>query len=69
MEKLIMGYQGQEVEVIDHNGRVYRGIIEGIGMNPHRGMFIRDGFRRRFIPFFLIASLFLLGGRRRRRIF
>ena len=71
MENLIMAYQGQEVEVIDHNGRVYRGIIEGIGTNPHRGMFIHDGFRRNFIPFFLIASLFLLSGRgrRRRRIF
>lgn len=34
-----MEYQGQEVEVIDHNGRVYRGIIEGIGNNPHRGIF------------------------------
>lgn len=73
MENLIMGYQGQEVEIIDHNGRVYGGIIEGIGCNPHRGMFIRDGFRRRFIPFSLIAALFLLSGigrgRRRRRIF
>lgn len=71
MENLIMEHQGQYVEVIDHNGRVCRGIIEGIGSNPHRGMFIHDGFRRTFIPFFLIASLFLLGGRgrRRRRIF
>ena len=69
MENLIMQYQGQPVEIIDHNGRVYTGIIEGIGTNPHRGMFFHDGFRRRFIPFFLISSLFLLGGRGRRRIF
>lgn len=65
MENLI----GQDVEVIDHNGRVFRGRIEGIGNNPHRGFFFHDGFRRSFIPFFLIASLFLLSGGRRRRIF
>jgi len=69
MENLIMGYRGQDVEVIDHNGKVYRGRIEGLGTNPHRGIYIYDGFRRSFIPFFLISSLFLLSGRGRRRIF
>jgi hypothetical protein len=65
MQNLVMRYQGQAVEIRDHNGRVHRGMLEGI--DPPRGMFIHDGFRRRFIPFFLIASIFLLSGRRRRR--
>ncbi|WP_081485627.1 hypothetical protein [Bacillus methanolicus] len=65
MGNLIMRYYGQPVEVMDRYGRVHRGVIDGV--NQTRGMFIRSGFRRRFIPFFLIASIFLL--RRRRRIF
>lgn len=65
MHNLVMRHRGQAVEVIERNGRVHRGIIEGV--DPRRGMFIRSGFRRRFIPFFLIAAIFLLS--RRRRIF
>ncbi|MFC3882351.1 hypothetical protein ACFOU2_01930 [Bacillus songklensis] len=59
-----MNYYGEPVEVIDRNGRVYRGVIDGV--NQQTGMFLRTGFRRRFIPFFLIAALFLLRFRRRR---
>ncbi|EKN67708.1 hypothetical protein M670_00316 [Schinkia azotoformans MEV2011] len=65
MHNLVMRHRGQAVEVIERNGRVHRGIIEGV--DPRGGMFIRSGFRRRFIPFFLIAAIFLLS--RRRRIF
>ncbi|WP_044747759.1 hypothetical protein [Bacillus alveayuensis] len=63
MGNLVMKYRGQAVEVIDRDGRVYRGVIDGV--NQQRGMFLRTGFRRRFIPFFLIAAIFLLRGRRR----
>jgi hypothetical protein len=63
MGNLVMKYQGQAVEVMDRDGRVYRGVIDGV--NQQRGMFLRTGFRRRFIPFFLIAAIFLLRGRRR----
>jgi hypothetical protein len=66
MGNLVMNYYGEPVEVIDRNGRVYRGVIDGV--NQQRGMFLRTGFRRRFIPFFLIAALFLLRFRRRRII-
>ncbi|WP_017729219.1 hypothetical protein [Halalkalibacterium ligniniphilum] len=66
MHNLIMQHYGHEVEVRDHDGRVYRGSIDGV--NQTRGMFIRDRFFRRiFIPFFLIASIFSF--RFRRRIF
>ncbi|WP_041089571.1 hypothetical protein [Jeotgalibacillus soli] len=66
MNNLVSRHQGQAVEIRDHTGRIHRGVIEGT--DPPRGMFIRDRFRRRrFIPFFLIASIFLLN--RRRRIF
>ncbi len=67
MNHLIINHFGHEVEVRDHFGRVHRGFIDG--MDPPRGgMFIRDPFfRRRFIPFFLIAAIFLR--RRRRRIY
>jgi small nuclear ribonucleoprotein (snRNP)-like protein len=63
MGNLVMKYRGQAVEVKDRNGRVYRGVIDGV--NQQRGMFLRTGFRRRFIPFFLIAAIFLSRGRRR----
>lgn len=63
MEHLAWAYQGQLVEVRDRDGRVYRGIIDGV--NQRRGMFLRTSpFRRIFIPFFLIASLLLLRPRR-----
>lgn len=61
-------YQGEAVEVRDRQGRVHYGEIEWI--DPRRGgMFLRNRFSRRrfFIPFFLLASIFLL--RNRRRIF
>ena len=56
----LMRFHGQPIEVRDHFGRVHRGIMDGFDPR-RRGVFIRDRFRRRsFIPFFLIASLFLL---------
>lgn len=62
----LMCYQGHPVEVCGHDGRSYWGVIDG--MDPRGGIFLRDRFsRRRFIPFFLIAAIFLL--RNRRRIF
>jgi hypothetical protein len=64
VQNLVRRYQGEPVEVIDRNGRVYRGVIDGV--NPQSGMFLRTGFGRRFIPFFLIAAIFLLRFRRRR---
>ncbi|MFC3882366.1 hypothetical protein ACFOU2_02015 [Bacillus songklensis] len=64
MEHLVRRYQGEPVEVMDHYGRVYRGIIDGDP--PPGGMMLRTRFGRRFIPFFLIAALFLLRFRRRR---
>ncbi|MGX9135012.1 hypothetical protein ACWV26_11660 [Rummeliibacillus sp. JY-2-4R] len=60
-------YQGEEVEVRDCHGRVHFGVIEWVDP-PRGGMFLRTRFNRRvFLPFFLIASIFLL--RNRRRIF
>jgi hypothetical protein len=61
----LVRYQGQAVEVRDRHGRVHRGVLEG--MDPQRGgMFLRSSFfGRRFIPFFLIATIFLLSSRRR----
>jgi hypothetical protein len=57
---------GREVMVMGRDGRFQRGFIDGV--DPRRGLFFRDGFRRRrFIPFFLIAAIFL--SRSRRRIF
>ncbi|HWO75319.1 MAG TPA: hypothetical protein VNM69_05275 [Bacillus sp. (in: firmicutes)] len=57
-------YHGQAVDVIDRNGRVYRGIFEGT--NQTRGLFLRSRFgRRRFFPFFIIAAVFVVRGRRR----
>ena len=63
MHNLVMRYQGHAVEVRDCHGRVHRGVIEGT--DPPRGMFIRSGFSRFFIPFFLITAIFLLSSRRR----
>ncbi|WP_026568304.1 hypothetical protein [Bacillus sp. UNC41MFS5] len=61
----LMRFMGQPIEVRDHFGRVHRGFMDGFDP-PRRGVFIRDGFRRRrFIPFFLIFAIFS----RRRRIF
>jgi hypothetical protein len=59
MDRLAWAYQGQLVEVRGRDGRIFRGIIDGV--NQQRGMFLRTSrFRRIFIPFFLIASIFLL---------
>ena len=58
MHNFIMRNQGRAVEVRDHGGRVHRGVIGRV--DPRRGVFIHNGFRRSFIPFFLIASLFLI---------
>jgi len=64
MENLIRRYQGEPVEIMDRYGRVHRGVIDGDP--PRGGMFLRTGFGRRFIPFFLIAAIFLSRFRRRR---
>jgi hypothetical protein len=59
MDRLAWQYQGQMVEVRDRDGRIYRGIVDGV--NQRRGMFLRTSpFRRIFIPFFLISSILLL---------
>ena len=55
MHNFIMRNQGRAVEVRDHGGRVHRGVIGRV--DRRRGMFIHNGFRTSFIPFFLIASL------------
>ena len=69
MPNSLMRFMGQPIEIRDRFGRMHRGIMDGFDP-PRRGIFIRDPFfRRRFIPFFLIASLFLLSFGRRRRIF
>jgi hypothetical protein len=61
---ILMRNMGREVIVMGRDGRMQRGFIDGV--DPRRGMFFRDGFRRRrFIPFFLIAAIFLSRGRRR----
>jgi hypothetical protein len=55
-----MRFRGQPIEIRDTRGGFHRGIMDGFDPR-RRGVFIRDRFRRRsFIPFFLIASLFLL---------
>jgi uncharacterized protein YqhQ len=64
VQHLVRRYHGEPVEVIDRYGRVHRGVIDGV--NPQSGMFLRTGFGRRFIPFFLIAAIFLLRFGRRR---
>ena len=65
MPNSLMRFRGQPIEIRDRYGRMHRGIMDGFDP-PRRGVFIRDGFRRRrFIPFFLIAAIFS----RRRRIF
>lgn len=62
MHHLVRRYQGEPVEVMDRYGRVHRGVIDGDP--PPGGMVIRTGFGRRFIPFFLIAAIFLARFRR-----
>ena len=41
-----MRFMGQPIEIIDRDGRVHRGIMDGFDP-PRRGVFIRDQFRRR----------------------
>jgi hypothetical protein len=60
----LMRFRGQPIEIRDTRGRFHRGIMDGFDPR-RRGVFIRDGFRRRFIPSFLIFAIFF----RRRRIF
>ena len=58
-----MRFMVKPIEIRDRDGRMHRGIMDGFDP-PRRGVFFRDGFRRRrFIPFFLIAAIF---ARRRR---
>ncbi|WP_338452809.1 hypothetical protein R4Z09_13665 [Niallia oryzisoli] len=60
----LMRQMGQPVEIRTRDGRVHRGIMAGV--DPRRGVFIRDGFgRRRFFAFIFIVAFFS----RRRRIF
>jgi hypothetical protein len=61
----LMRFRGQPIEIRDRFGRMHRGTMDGFDPR-RRGVFIRDGFRRRrFIPSFLIFAIFF----RRRRIF
>ena len=66
MPNSLMRFRGQPIEIRDTRGGFHRGIMDGFDPR-RRGVFIRDGFRRRrrFIPFFLIFAIFF----RRRRIF
>jgi len=49
----LMRFRGQPIEIRDTRGRFHRGIMDGFDPR-RRGVFIRDGFRRRrFIPSFL----------------
>jgi ferredoxin-fold anticodon binding domain-containing protein len=59
----LVRHRGQAVEVRDIHGRVHRGVLAGV--DPARGIFISSGFARFFIPFFLIATIFLLSTRLR----
>lgn len=59
-----MRHMGRPIEVMSRDGRVFRGVMDGVDP-PRGGIFIRDGFRRFFLPFFLIAAISF----RRRRIF
>ncbi|EKN70480.1 hypothetical protein BAZO_01002 [Schinkia azotoformans LMG 9581] len=61
----LMRYRGEPVEVRTCDGRTYRGMIDWDP--PPGGIFLRSGFRRRFIPFF--AIVFVFSFRFRRRIF
>jgi hypothetical protein len=59
MESFARRNMGRSIMVRDNFGRRHFGRIDGFV--PGRGMFVRDRFfRRRFLPFFLIASLFLI---------
>ncbi|MFF2754823.1 hypothetical protein ACFVR1_13865 [Psychrobacillus sp. NPDC058041] len=58
MEPFVMRNMGRRIMVRDRRGRRRIGMIDGFV--PGRGMFIRNRFRREFIPFFLIATLFLI---------
>lgn len=58
MEPFVMRNMGRRVMVRDRMGRRRTGMIDGVV--PGRGMFIRNRFRREFVPFFLIATLFLI---------
>ncbi|WP_391121900.1 hypothetical protein [Psychrobacillus sp. L3] len=58
IESFVMRNMGRRVMVRERMGRRHIGMIDGIV--PGRGMFIRNRFRRIFLPFFLIATLFLI---------
>ncbi|WP_225986205.1 hypothetical protein [Psychrobacillus glaciei] len=53
-----MRNMGSRVVVRERMGRRHIGMINGIV--PGRSMFIRNRFRRIFLPVFLIATLFLI---------
>lgn len=59
-----MRHRGQEVVIHGRDGRRYRGFMDGV--DPPRGVFIRDGFgRRRFFSLVFVAAIFTFRGRRR----
>ncbi len=59
MESFVRRNMGRRIMVRDNMGREQIGMIDGF--IPGRGMFIRDRFFRRvFLPFFLITTLFLI---------
>jgi hypothetical protein len=60
----LMRHMGQEVIIHGRDGRGFRGVMDGV--DPPRGVFIRDRFgRRRFFSFIFIAAIFSFRGRRR----
>lgn len=53
----LMRHMGHEVIIHGKDGRRFRGFMDGV--DPPRGVFIRDGFgRRRFFSFVFVAAIF-----------
>ncbi|MUK88245.1 hypothetical protein GMD78_07555 [Ornithinibacillus sp. L9] len=50
-------YYGKRVEVVDHRGNRFRGVIKDV---TPRGVYLATGGSGFFIPFFAILSLVLL---------
>ena len=56
----LMRHMGHEVIIHGKDGRRFRGFMDGV--DPPRGVFIRDGFgRRRFFLSYLLLRFSLLG--------
>ena len=55
----LMRFRGQPIEIRDRNGRMHRGIMDGFDP-PRRGVFIRDGFKKKKIYSFLFNRCYFL---------